>query len=215
MNEWVDRRSGALGRLAGNIVLRHLEKEGRPIRREKGTIFANPQHLLVGRTAKRTYLHARERHWFNLSMREHRAASEAARRNGLALHYLLIATTLGRRPSIDYWLVAGEFVGRILHELGRRGAEQAALRITEDDGRHILNGVDVTDVHQAVPLSRRERALLRGADEGADEATECAAPTATRALAPAQDAPDDQAMIFQAALGRQRWVGVARLAEEP
>jgi hypothetical protein len=209
MNVWQDNRTNRLGRAAGNIVLRELPPAGQQVERLNGTTFTKDNLMLVCRVAGRGYLGSVDRHWCNLSRREHEARLETARRLGKSLVYLFITVRSAKSIELDYWPIPAEVIGRLLTELPVAASGQTPLHITERERVHRIGEHDVTEFHHTAALSRHDRMLIKRAQLGGGEQTRATARAPVRRRAtPPEDAP----MIVNVRHGAHCYIGVARLA---
>jgi len=148
---WGDKRSGALGCLAGNAVLAKLqEAEREKVTHEKGTTFVTPEKVFVGRMCSSDkYLQKGIAHFCNMSMQQH----EAVMGMGKEAHYLFITVS---GTTVHYWIVPAKIVGSILPQLSPKPDNTTRfLRITEKDGKYFLGDKNVTQYHHELSLSSR------------------------------------------------------------
>jgi hypothetical protein len=207
MNEWQDNRSGRLGQMAGNIVLRALAADAGRLEREKGTVFAGARGRYICRFSQRAYLGTQHRHWCNLSLAQHEETLATAGRSQQVPYYVFITITAGRRPEIEYWCVPAAQLTGVLGEMPVNSANQICVRIVEEDGVHRIGELDVTPYHRIAPLRRGEcRLLERAGREGGPSAVR---PAPRHEPGPGGVGDSDRAII-EVWLGSRRYAGVVR-----
>lgn len=145
-NRWNDGRSGDAGRVAGNLVLDHMDPSRDRIQHEKGTVFVDAQKCWVGRVvADDGYLSTGVAHWANISADQQRQLMRDAEANKRKLFYLFI-TAHAKTKTVRYWEVAAEVVDRELLRRGKNGpGDVLGLHISIRDERYFLGEEDVTD----------------------------------------------------------------------
>jgi hypothetical protein len=150
---WDDGRTGAAGRLAGNIALEDLARKHGPWRKVKGTVFESARELVIGRVCSSDdYLTAPIVHWANGSWDQHVELQNLAGSRGNALNYLFVTATR-QPPTVTYWhvpapVVEAEFIAR-----GRNAHRSTcALHIIADGDRNYLGKGEVTAHRHVVVL---------------------------------------------------------------
>jgi hypothetical protein len=140
-----DRRSGAVGNIAGDIVLKHLEQEfGEQIEKEKGTIFSTNSKVLLRRLcASKEYLQS-EDHLSNLSISQHRELKQQRRK----FFYLYITV---EEENIEYWLIPSLVMDKIIPQLDKKSdGVNCFVRIYNDQDRYILGGKNITKYYRSI-----------------------------------------------------------------
>jgi hypothetical protein len=172
---WNDGRSGAAGCLAGNLVLADIrDRERERFAERKGTTFFGSASIWVGRVCSTdAYLSARDRHWANLALEQHREVMSEANVHGWSVRYLFI-TAQASAPSIHYWIVPGELVERIVFSDQKKFAADyvAAVHIRENERRYQLEGQDITSFHHVLDLNPNDASRLERAFESARQQRE-------------------------------------------
>lgn len=147
---WTDRRSGQAGILAGNLVIRELERHfGETIKHRKGTTFFSQQRLYVGRACGvPDYLASGEAHWCNISQRQFDEVTKEARCDKRKLHFVFITAT---PKEVHYWCVPGVVVARILPRLPTKPSDKSCfLRIRRAENRFYLESEEITKCHRTL-----------------------------------------------------------------
>lgn len=153
---WNDGRSGPVGGMAGNLVLRKLEKEFGRIAGEKGLLFSTPTHLLLGRS--QTKASATREHWFNLGREQFHDLKTEARKRKLKLVFLLVKCVA--EDEIDYWRVPGPVIGRVLPRLPVKEDGACMFVICRQADRFLLEEEDITRFHSKLVPRGEDRARL-------------------------------------------------------
>jgi hypothetical protein len=162
MKLWNDGRSGTVGCLVGNLVLAHIRDiQNETFSERKGTTFYGRDAIWVGRIcATDAYLSARDRHWANLSIDQHREVMSDASLSAAKVKYLFI-TALMNQPSVHYWIIPGDIIDRIAFaEHLNDPVFVFSLHIRENNGRYEVEQEDVTCFHNELHLSPADAASL-------------------------------------------------------
>jgi hypothetical protein len=162
MKLWNDGRSGDAGCLAGNLVLARIrDGKGEVFRERKGTTFRGRASIWVGRICSTdSYLNARDRHWANLSIDQHREIMSEAGLEGSTVKYLFI-TALMNQPLIHYWVIPGDVIDRVAFAKHQNESEFVySLHIRENNGRFELEEEDVSSFHQVLQLQPADATKL-------------------------------------------------------
>ena len=109
------------------------------------------------------YLSARDRHWANISLEQHREMVSEANLEGSKVKYLFV-TALQGRPEIHYWMIPGELVEEIAFQ-GHEGSSDFvfSLHIRETTTGFEIDGRDVTAFHRVLELMPGDLARLEEA----------------------------------------------------
>jgi len=166
ISRWNDGRSGKSGRVAGNLVLDHLDPSGTRISHLKGTVFADSQNCWIGRVvADDSYLSSGVAHWANISADQQLQLVHEAKEEGRKLYYLFI-TAHTKMNTVRYWQVPAEVLVR---ELIRRSkndqGDVLGLHISCRDGGYLLGEEDVSDCMSEFIVNLNDSASLNSAVE--------------------------------------------------
>ncbi len=133
------------------------DAQGEVFQERKGTTFRGRATLWVGRAcATDDYLNARDRHWANLSIAQHREVMSEARLESICVKYLFI-TALMNQSTIHYWMVPGDVIDRIAFAAHQDDPDFVyALHIRENAELFEIEGEDVTRFHRVLELSPAE-----------------------------------------------------------
>ena len=151
---WSDRRSGAAGQIAGNLVLEDLaHRFGETITRRKGTTFYSGKHLYVGRFIRGDSLVGDQVHWANVSPRQLTGVTREARREKRKPLFVFITAT---PQEVHYWLVPATVVGRVItRQPVKRSDKSCALKIRRQEQQFLLEHEDVTRHHRILKPEAR------------------------------------------------------------
>lgn len=154
---WQDKRSGAVGSAAGNLILGRLQQiEEEPIVHEKGTVFSTSGKVFVCRVCSSpSYLQKGIVHFCNMSKDQNKAVLRYRKE----VWYLFITV---ERPNIRFWLVPGKIVQNTMRGLKPKpNTSTCFLRITEEDGRYYLGNQDITKYYQDYSARGRAASSLK------------------------------------------------------
>jgi len=153
---WIDGRTGAAGRIAGDAVLADLSRALGNIRHVKGTIFETANDRIIGRCASDQYLLPPEVHWSTYEPdQQNRLAREpsTSRKN---LSYLFI-TLMPDNGSVAYWLIPASVLTAAVSKTKPRGDGAVFVRIHQRNGRTFLFDTDVTAYRKQLVLDVEQR----------------------------------------------------------
>lgn len=161
---WSDGRSGRLGQLVGDIVLGDIADRFGPLAHRKGTVFESAGVVIIGRVcATDRYLPYPEIHWSTFDPRQEpqlRADPELAERN----FYFLFITGMPRAKAVAYWLIPSATVAEATAQTRRRKDGAVFVRICEEQGKSILNGMDISRFRHRIDLDAAQQGEVESAE---------------------------------------------------
>jgi hypothetical protein len=184
MERWTDGRSGQSGRLAGNIVLEHIDPKRDKIFNHKGTVFIDHAHCWIARVVgDDAYLTTNVLHWANASADQHRELLQFVKDSRRRLEYLFI-TAHASSQTIQFWRVPAGIIERELKRRGKDGhGAVLGLHISSREGRQMLGDEDVTEYSVVLKIdgaTTDELGLAISNDRSKKVQTSSSAPTMKR-----------------------------------